>query len=243
MNNGLSLAGETICLQLPGMNQIKGAFHFFGTRHGIGAERLLVRLRLEGQVIQVKQVHGDGILKIATDIPDPPTEADALMTDTPHRLLVVSTADCVPVLIHDPITGAVAAIHSGWRGTLLNIAGKVVREMALQYGTDPQSLYVAIGPSAGACCYEVGEEVWEAFEKRYPETRRLRGTTTHLNLTDWNRRHLVEAGVPHHRIFTSGFCTLCRPDLFYSYRRDCKPGQPITPRGKQQMESGVMKCP
>ncbi len=103
--------------------------------------------------------------------PSPPTvqpsehapEADGVMTDEHGVALVVQVADCVPLLMADPRTGAVAAVHAGWRGTAANIAAAAVRRLQQQYGCRPEDLVAAIGPCIGACCYQVGPEVREAF--------------------------------------------------------------------------------
>jgi YfiH family protein len=147
-----------------------------------------------------------------------------LITDRSHVLIAVSTADCVPLLLLDPIRKAVAAIHAGWRGTVLNISAKVVREMSLHYGSEPGDLMAGIGPSIGPCCYEVGNDVWQQVERKFvyghEAVLHQRAGKAILDLARLNHLQLMEAGLRPERIFFSGLCTACFPNLFYSFRRD-----------------------
>lgn len=149
---------------------------------------------------------------------------DALITAVPRLLLGVKTADCVPVLLGDARTGASAAIHAGWRGTLAGIVGRALNLMGEEYGTRPQDVRAAIGPSAGACCYEVGGEVIEAFTGRFDGASALFTPTrpghARVDLQRANREQLMNAGVEPERIHTAPLCTICRTDLFFSYRRE-----------------------
>jgi YfiH family protein len=151
---------------------------------------------------------------------------DALATRTPRILLGVKTADCVPVLLGDRRTGACAAIHAGWRGTLASIVTRTLERMATEYGTRAEDVRAAIGPAARACCYEVGSEVIEAFHQKFPESDSLfKGTREGHALVDLhkaNREQLNAAGVHLERIHTAPLCTMCRTDLFFSYRREKK---------------------
>lgn len=151
---------------------------------------------------------------------------DALTTNTPHILLGVKTADCVPILLADARTGACAAIHAGWRGTLAAILARAIERMAEEYGTRASDLRAAIGPAAGACCYEVGVEVIEAFHEKFPESTSLFKPTRDghalVDLQRANREQLIAAGVSPERIHLAPLCTMCRTDLFFSYRREKK---------------------
>ncbi len=153
-------------------------------------------------------------------------EGDGLTTDCPGVLINVSTADCVPVLLLDPVRKAVSAVHAGWRGTVLNISAKAVESMRFYYGTDPANLRVGIGPAIGPCCYEVGNDVWEQVEREYfyggEVLLREKNGKAMLDLVHLNRLQLIEAGVSPDRLFFSGLCTSCFPSLFYSFRRDQK---------------------
>jgi YfiH family protein len=149
---------------------------------------------------------------------------DALVTNIPRTLLGVKTADCVPILLGDKRTGACAAVHAGWRGTLASILPCAVERMTTEYGTDPSDLRVAIGPAARGCCYEVGAEVIEAFHKNFPQSGELFTPTRDghalIDLQRANRQQLTEVGVEPDRIHIAPLCTMCRIDLFFSYRRE-----------------------
>jgi YfiH family protein len=149
---------------------------------------------------------------------------DALVGDRPNILLGVKTADCVPILIGDPISGALAAVHAGWRGTVAAIVSHTIDRLVREYGTRPADVRVAIGPAAAACCYEVGSEVIDAFKTHFPEDDDLFKSTREghalIDLYQANRRQLISRGVEDKRIHTSPLCTMCRNDLFFSYRRE-----------------------
>jgi len=151
---------------------------------------------------------------------------DALATNVPRALVGVKTADCVPVLLGDARTGACAAVHAGWRGTLAGIARRAVARLSAEYGTRAADVRAAIGPAARGCCYEVGREVIDAFHEQFPragewftETREGHAL---VDLQRANLEQLVAAGVPRGRVHTLPLCTMCRTDLFFSYRREKK---------------------
>jgi YfiH family protein len=149
---------------------------------------------------------------------------DALVTNTPGILLTVKTADCVPLLIGDPKTGAFAAVHAGWRGTSASIVLKAIKQLETEYGASATDLRVAVGPSANTCCYEVGTDVIEKFKELFPQTDHLFTTTrtghARIDLHTANRDQLISSGVPPERIHLAPFCTMDRNDLFFSYRRE-----------------------
>ena len=136
---------------------------------------------------------------------------DALLENTPGAVVAVRTADCIPILLVDQRTRAVAAVHAGWRGTVAGIAASAVAAMRGRFGSAPADLHAAIGPGIGKCCYEVGPEV----AARFGEPGRA-----HIDLPGANRRQLIEAGVTARRIYASNLCTMCRPEEFHSFRRD-----------------------
>jgi YfiH family protein len=148
---------------------------------------------------------------------------DAIVSDAEGVLAGVKTADCVPILIGDPKTGAFAAVHAGWRGTLAEVATKALVRMVDEYGTRTADVGVAIGPAAGACCYEVGDDVIVPFRNRFPDQELFTQTSKHhacIDLLEANRRQLILGGVAADRIHIAPFCTMCRTDLFFSYRRE-----------------------
>lgn len=187
-----------------------------------------------GHVVRVKQVHGDRVLVVdesTTRRPgfpfsliDEPVEADATVTNLPGLALTVSTADCVPILIHDPARRAVAAVHAGWRGTALRIAARAVEAMARTYGTRPADCRAAIGPAIRRCCYQVDGPVHEqlagsaASADRYVEADGA--GHWRADLPGLNRAILQEAGLAGEHIEDVGLCTVCRRDLFFSHRAD-----------------------
>jgi len=179
-----------------------------------------------------------------------PPAGDALMTAEAGLLLTVRIADCLPVLLVDPKQRAVAAVHAGWRGALERVIEKAVGDMRLAFGSDPQQLLAVLGPSIHACCYEVGEEVVEAFDGRFappapffrtlphrPEAATDRHAilflsahppghapeqvpAAHLDLVAVAQHQLTSAGVAPSRISVADYCTACRTDLFFSHRKE-----------------------
>jgi YfiH family protein len=149
---------------------------------------------------------------------------DALITRTPRILLGVKTADCVPVLLADARTRACAAVHAGWRGTLSSIIARTLERMNAEYGTQAADISAAIGPAANACCYEVGSDVIEAFREKFVDADHLftptRDRHALVDLQRANREQLSAAGVSPEQIYTAPLCTMCRTDLFFSYRRE-----------------------
>ena len=151
---------------------------------------------------------------------------DALVSKTPNVLLAVKTADCVPILIGDPVTRSFAAVHAGWRGTSSSILKRAVEQLENEYGARAANLRVAIGPAANACCYEVGSDVIGVFKERFANAEALFATTrdghAHIDLHQANRDQLISAGVLPDRIHLAPFCTMDRNDLFFSYRQEKK---------------------
>jgi YfiH family protein len=149
---------------------------------------------------------------------------DALTTNAARVLVGVKTADCVPVLLGDERNGACAAVHAGWRGTLAAIVRRALESMAKEFGTQAADVRASIGPAANACCYEVGPEVVRAFSENFPGTEQLFKSTRDgralVDLQRANREQLAAAGVSPARIYTAPLCTMCRTDLFFSYRRE-----------------------
>jgi YfiH family protein len=140
-------------------------------------------------------------------------------------VLTIRVADCVPLLIADRQTGAVAAVHAGWRGTARGIVARAVARLQRTFGSNPENLVAGLGPSIGPCCYQVGSELEQAFsDAGWSDDARARcfvhDRDTRLDLWSANADQLREAGVPADSIHIAGLCTACHPDLFDSYRRD-----------------------
>ena len=178
------------------------------------------------------QVHGADIRVVHSEAEARPKPGvlgdeqycDALVSDTPNVLLTVKTADCVPVLIGDPLTRAFAAVHAGWRGTSSSIIKQVIEQMEREYGSRAANMRAAIGPAANACCYEVGGDVINIFKERFPRADKLFTATrdghARIDLHAANRDQLIDAGVSADRIHLAPFCTMDRNDLFFSYRQE-----------------------
>lgn len=175
------------------------------------------------------QIHSDLIrhVKSLEDAADGDYKMDALVSDVAGVLLGAKTADCVPVLLGDTKTGAFAAVHAGWRGTINSIVPKAIEQMREKFGTNSQDLIAAIGPAASGACYEVGADVIEEFKQNFPETYTELFTPTRENhafvdLFKANREQLINSGVSPENIYTAPFCTMTRTDLFFSYRVEKK---------------------
>ena len=198
-------------------------------------------------LVTVRQIHSDLIHFVSK----PPAETlvgDGLITDTPHLLLGIQTADCLPVILADKKRKAIGVFHAGWRGTIQRIVEKGAGLMRLHFGAMPRDLEAAVGPGIHSCCYEVGEEVREQFEsqfehaadlfhevqesdpvrEKYPLlflTARAPGHSVlpkkiFLDLVEANRRQLLAIGVPAKNISASELCTSCNPKLLFSYRAE-----------------------
>ena len=223
---------------IPGFGETKdGVRHFFGTRHGHEVAALG-----GGAIVSVRQVHGTDVLIL--DRPVQPRDTfpggwDALVTNQTGVVVTVRTADCVPVLVHDPLQRLVAAIHAGWRGAVAGILPKTLATLRQRFGSSTASFRIGIGPSAGACCYEVDEPVLAPLRTNFPEWRRVTRETgtgkAWLDLRGLIRAQAEAEGVPSKQVYTVALCTICNPDLFYSYRRE---GTAST-----AMMSGIMLVP
>jgi purine-nucleoside/S-methyl-5'-thioadenosine phosphorylase / adenosine deaminase len=178
------------------------------------------------------QVHGADVRVVQSVEDAKPAEntlgetiyCDVIVSNANGVLAAVKTADCVPILLGDRLTRAFAAVHAGWRGTLATAVVVAVQRLKDEYGVKPENLRVAIGASAGPCCYEVGSEVIDAFTTRFGSGADLFTTTrpghAMVDLLKANRDQLQSAGVIPERIHTAPICTMCRTDLFFSYRKE-----------------------
>lgn len=192
-------------------------------------------------VVNARQIHSDIVVKVGEENRGNLTAegaspvCDALVTDTPGLALYVSTADCTPILLHDPVTGAVGAAHAGWRGTASAIAAKTVQAMTEHFGTDPKNIQAAIGPNAGVCHFETDADVPDALREAFGEEVQAfihpKAQKYYVNLKEVNAMILRHAGVTD--IAISSCCTMCRPDLFWSHR--------IT-RGQRGAQGGIIVC-
>ena len=156
------------------------------------------------------------------------TDVDALMTDEEGVILSAFSADCVPILFYDKGHRAIASCHSGWRGTHGRILARVIEAMQREFSSKPEEIYIAIGPSICKNCYEVSEDVGEAFLDAFPALKekakndspieRVSKEKFHIDLWELNRWIALENSIPAENISISGYCTMERPDLFFSHR-------------------------
>lgn len=201
----------------------------------LGAEQM--------SLVTLKQFHSD-VVHVFDSAGADPCKGDAAITNRPGLLLAVQTADCVPILLADPKKRAIAAIHAGWRGTLARIVAKTIGAMQMHFATSPHDLLAAIGPCIGPCCYEVGTEVATQFLSQFadaatyfdelrtgdepnplqwlnmaPPGHQPPPKNVFLDLRKANRSQLLAAGLRPQNIDILDFCTACRPDLLFSYRK------------------------
>jgi polyphenol oxidase len=176
---------------------------------------------------RMRQVHGCDVFNVPAAPVEQLPQADALVTDRPDVGLAVQVADCVPLLLADPRTGAVAATHAGWRGTAANVAGATVARLVREYGVRPAELIAAIGPSIGPACFQVGPDVREIFIESADASLRPdawfapdAGDRLRLDLWRANHDQLVAAGLSSAHVHIAGLCTMTHVAHFFSYRRE-----------------------
>jgi len=205
-----------------------------GTHRGDDPENVAENYRRLGallgfetaDVVNARQIHSDIVVRVGREhrgkltVPGASPECDALITNEPGVALYVSTADCTPILLHDPVTGAVGAVHAGWRGTAADIAGKTVRAMCREFGCKAENIRAAIGPNIGICCFETDADVPQALIAALGAEAeahiRPKGNKYYVNLKEINACFLRRAGVKD--IDISRDCTMCQPDRFWSHR-------------------------
>ncbi len=186
------------------------------------------------RLVTVNQVHGETVVCVeeANYSSMRSTEADAMVTREQGLAIGVETADCVPILLVDPATPAIAAVHAGWRSTVKKIVQKAVVTMRGEFGSDPKRIIAAIGPAIGPECYEVDEPVMGPVRENFSfwkEVASAQGNGRwNLDLVKLNRMELVQAGLPEVNIYSFGLCTCCRADMFYSFRREGRTGRMLS---------------
>jgi polyphenol oxidase len=183
-------------------------------------------------LITARQTHSTErcFIESATRAQDPPPDCDALTTRAKNVLLAIQTADCLPVLIADTQTGAMAAIHAGWRGTVGRITERTVADLMRQ-GVNTKNCLAAIGPTACGECYEVGEEVIERYKKEFRYWKKLlsnfkEGNKAYLDIRAANVQQLAYCGFDEEQIFVAPYCTMHQNELFFSYRKEAG-GEPL----------------
>ncbi len=206
-----------------------------GTHRGDDPQNVLENYRILGaavgfapaQTVFTRQTHtdivacvgkadcGDGLLR------EVEPERDGILTNEPGVALVCFSADCTPILLHDPVSGTIGAVHAGWRGTAAGIAQKAVEKMQAVYGAKPENTRAAIGPCIGPCCFETDENVPQAMRAvlgpdAEPAIRAAENGKYYVDLKRLNRLFLERAGV--RQIDVCPACTKCDPDRFWSHR-------------------------
>jgi YfiH family protein len=179
-------------------------------------------------LVTPRQVHGSDILVINEPNEDYShfltVEGDAVITNQHNVMIGVCVADCVPILLLDPVKNVVAVVHAGWKGTAARLVSKTVDGMHTEFGTDPAMLHAAIGPCIQKCCYEVDEPVRKAFQLSgiaWDSCAELKTPGKwHLDLSAANRELLLHAGLPADAVQISDQCVCCHSEQFFSYRRD-----------------------
>lgn len=170
-------------------------------------------------LVQVNQIHSKNVI-VANQAMDGKSEGDAILTNTPGLLLLMRFADCVPILIVDPVNRAIGIAHAGWQGTVQEVAYHAVMGMISEYGSDPENIVAGIGPSIGPDHYEVGSDVvemaLETFEENEDHVLIRQDGKVKFDLWEANRISLSRAGVE--RIEISGVCTACKQQNWFSHR-------------------------
>jgi YfiH family protein len=215
----------------PKLEPIAGLIHGFGDARWSEADFTAFAEGRGMRPVIMRQHHSDVVRRLEA-APDAKLDGDALMTNVPGLLLVIRTADCLPVLLVDEVHRAVAAVHCGWRGTEKRILEKAIRAMGEAYGSKPEEMRAALGPCIGAACYEVGPEVRDAFLRAgFPLSLFVeRGHLPAIQVPELKKKYLLDLraanrwlldglGFRKPNIFDAGpVCTHCEPRLL-SFRR------------------------
>ena len=214
-----------------------------GFNLGDEREKVLENFRILGSLFEAKpedfvltqQTHSINVRRVGRDDRGKGifrkrdyTDVDALMTDEEGVILSAFSADCVPILFYDKGHRAIASCHSGWRGTHGRILARVIEAMQREFSSKPEEIYIAIGPSICKNCYEVSEDVGEAFLDAFPALKEVKKNACpiervseekfHIDLWELNRIIALECFIPPENISISGYCTMENPDLFFSHR-------------------------
>jgi len=253
----ISWVVHSFSTRVGGRSRLKGApalnlgFTDWDARPTVAANRRMLLDALGAArmpLAALRQIHSD-MVHVVSAPPGEPPAGDAVVTRQPGLLVAVQTADCVPILLADTARRVVAAVHAGWRGTLARVVVKTLGRMRQEFGTRPENVAAALGPSIGRCCYEVGPEVAQAYSAQFagaaewfdgafarlaggeepnplpwltmmPPGHQPEPERVKLDLRAANRSQLMDAGVSPRRIAVSALCTACRTDLLFSYRRE-----------------------
>jgi hypothetical protein len=210
-------------LTIPRLEQIPFLVHGFGTRR-FKERDFKNKKEWKGlKLLFLDQVHSN-VIHLIDKVPPKKLKGDAMVTRLPTLLLIIRTADCLPVLIVDESRKVIAAVHCGWRGSAKRVVQRAIEKMKDHYGADPSSLLVGLGPCIGSGCYEVGDDVLESFIKKgHPQEffrdHLLRKGKYLFDLRGANLSQIQSMGVKEENVFSIALCTHCDHN-FLSFRRD-----------------------
>lgn len=211
----------------------------FDTRDGDDSENIEQNKAIAGKLfgfdkerlLTIKQVHGNDVLIIDKPVKNiaelSQMPADAIVTNQCNIAVAILTADCVPIVLVDPVLKVIGIVHAGWRGTAKGVVQKAIEAMTLQFGSQKKNLIAAVGPSIGQCCYKVDEAVakefgWEKAKHCSDDFIQKSGDNWRLDLKKANTAQMLQSGILEKNISVENLCTSCRNDLFFSYRKDNK---------------------
>ncbi len=220
LKNELSFASDTK------ENDFDFCMSVFMKSLGLGCENLFLVRQVHGKQVHVLEKHETIRPKHFS------VSADAIITCLQGQAIGILTADCIPIIVYDPKHHAVAVIHAGRKGTALKICSHTIGKMQEHFGSEPKELVIGLGPGICGSCYEVDGGCLEPFRNEYPEWRQFiksRGNGKfELDLLEANRQDGIVAGLDPDNIVSSGHCTACEPESFFSYRRDGTKGRILT---------------
>lgn len=203
----------------------------------IMAEKLNIKIE---DIVETDQTHTNNIRYVTEKdkgraMEEPYyTDVDGLFTDKKNIALMTFHADCTPLFFYDPVKEIIGMAHAGWRGTLQNIAGEMVKAFIKNFGSDPANIKSVIGPSLGSCCFEVDKDVADMFisaDLKYKDFMKIKGEKYHFDLWEINKYNMIKEGMKESNIEISGLCSKCHNDLLFSHR-----GQ----KGKRGLMCGII---
>ena len=221
---------DILYYEIEGFNLDNNIKHLFSTRIGWEQNNLYKQLSTildipEDDIYRVRQVHGREVMIIREENNKSISneEKDGLITNKKGIALCTSHADCVPIYYYDKANEVIGLAHAGWKGTLNNISEVIIKNMIEHFNSSPENIKVAIGPSIGVCCYEIGYDVEALFREKYPKELDIvinSDNKIYLDLWKINKINLINLGIKESNIIYSDFCTSCNVNTLYSYRKE-----------------------
>lgn len=200
-------------------NNVRKNFEILGKKLGVGLDKMVLSHQVHDKnILHVNKSHGGmGIIR-KRDY----SNIDALVTDEANLLLITHYADCVPLYFYDPVKKVIALVHSGWKGTLLNIGVETLKELKGIYGCNMSDVHVAFGPHIQSCCFEVDSDVADMFHKTFSCAKRFtclkENNKWHIDLKRIIMYNLLENGILESNVSGCQICTKCYKDVFFSHR-------------------------